>query len=70
MRRNWPFKSPETRLLVETTKASNPFGAVHMMRDLRTKISQGTKNMSFQELQQYIKQRLKFSNLRPTPGAR
>ncbi|MGI4886269.1 MAG: hypothetical protein ACRYFR_15040 [Janthinobacterium lividum] len=55
---------------METTKASNPFGAVHVMRDLRTKISQRTENMSFQELQQCIKQRLKFSNLRPTPGAR
>ncbi len=52
---------------MKTTKVPKPFDAVNMMRDIRSKISQETANMSFQELQQYIKQRLEASNLHPTP---
>ena len=52
---------------MKTTKAPKSFDAVNMMRDIRTKISQETENMSFQELQQYIKQQLEASGLRPTP---
>ena len=53
--------------LMKTTKAPKPFDAVNMMRDIRTTIAKETENMSFQELQQYIKQRLAASTLRPTP---
>ncbi len=54
---------------MKTTKAPKSFDAVNMMRDIRTKISQETENMSFQELQQYIKQRLDSAGLHPTPVA-
>ena len=52
---------------MKTTKAPKSFDAVNMMRDIRTQISQETANMCFQELQQYIKQQLEASRLRPTP---
>ena len=54
---------------MKTTKQPKSFDAVNMMRDIRTKISRETENMSFQELQQYIKQRLEAANLHPTPVA-
>ena len=54
---------------MKATKVIKPFDAVNMMRDIRSKISQETANMSFQELQQYIKQRLEASSLHPTPAA-
>ena len=52
---------------MKTIKAPKSFDAVTMMRDIRTKISQETADMSFQELQQYIKQQLAASRLHPTP---
>ena len=55
---------------MKTIKAPESFDAVQMMRGIRSKISQETENLSFQELQQYIKQRLEASNLHPTPSAR
>ena len=48
-------------------KPPKSFDAVNMMRDIRTRILQETANMSFQELQQYIKQQLKAADSRPTP---
>ncbi len=53
---------------MKPNKVSKSFNAVSMMRDIRNKISQETENMSFQELQQYIKQRLAATDVRPTPG--
>ena len=50
---------------MKTIKVPKPFDAVQMMRDIRSKISQETANMSFQELQQYIKQRLDSADVEP-----
>ncbi len=54
---------------MKTTKAPKTFDAVNMMRDIRTKILQETENMSFQELQAYIKRRLEAAGKHPTPIA-
>ena len=40
------------------------FDAVKMMRDIRTKISSETQNMSFDELKVYIKQKLIEKNVK------
>ena len=54
---------------MKTNKAPKSFDAVNMMRDIRTKISRETENMSFQELQAYIKRRLEEADAHPTPTA-
>jgi len=43
---------------METTKKEKQFDAVKMMRDIRDKISSETQNMTFDELKEYIKQKL------------
>lgn len=43
---------------METTNTTKTFDAVKMMRDIRDKISAETQNMSFEELQAYIKKQL------------
>ncbi len=46
---------------METTKKEKSFDAVQMMRDIRSKISAETQNMTFAELQAYIKKQLEGS---------
>lgn len=43
---------------METTNKQKIFDAVKMMRDIRTKISDETQDMSFEELKAYIKKQL------------
>ncbi len=43
---------------METTKKEKTFDAVKMMRDIRSKISAETRNMTFDELKAYIKKQL------------
>ena len=43
---------------METTKKEKQFDAVKMMREIREKISSETENMTFDELKEYIKQKL------------
>lgn len=43
---------------MNTIKESKTFDAVKMMRDIRTKISSETQDMSFEELKAYIKKKL------------
>lgn len=43
---------------METTKKEKQFDAVKMMRDIREEISSETQNMTFDELNAYIKQKL------------
>lgn len=43
---------------METIKKEKTFDAVKMMRQIRNKISEETKDMSFEELKAYISQRL------------
>ena len=43
---------------MKTTKKEKQFDAVIMMREIRNKISSETQNMNFDELKQYIKQKL------------
>jgi hypothetical protein len=50
---------------METIKKEKTFDAVKMMRDIREKISEETKNMSFDELKEYIQTKIKESNFKP-----
>jgi hypothetical protein len=43
---------------METIKKEKQFDAVKMMRDIRSKISAETQNMTFEELKAYIQQHL------------
>lgn len=43
-------------------KKEKTFDAVHMMREIRDKISQETQNMNFEQLKAYIKVKLAESN--------
>jgi hypothetical protein len=43
---------------METTKKEKLFDAVKMMREIRDKINSDTQAMSFEELKEYIKQKL------------
>jgi predicted nucleic acid-binding OB-fold protein len=43
-------------------KKVKEFDAVKMMREIRDKISAETQNMSFEELNKYIKQKLNSAN--------
>ena len=47
---------------MKTTKKEKQFDAVKMMRDIRDTISSETQNMTFEELKEYIKQRLAENN--------
>ena len=46
---------------METTKKEKAFDSVKMMRDIRSKISAETQNMTFDELKAYIKKQLAAS---------
>ncbi len=46
---------------METTKKEKTFDAVKMMREIRSKISDETQNMTFAELQAYIERQLAAS---------
>ncbi len=52
---------------MEATKPAKTFDAVAMMRGIRDKLSRETENMSFPELQQYLKQQLESSSVHPAP---
>lgn len=41
------------------------FDAVKMMREIRTKISEDTKDMNFEELKAYIQSKLVESKMKP-----
>ena len=43
---------------METTKKEKQFDAVKMMREIRDKISSETQNMTYEELKEYINQKL------------
>jgi hypothetical protein len=45
---------------METNKKEKSFDAVKMMREIRDKISAETENMTFEELQAYIKTHLAY----------
>ncbi|SMC00104.1 hypothetical protein SAMN00120144_2520 [Hymenobacter roseosalivarius DSM 11622] len=49
---------------MKANKSTKSFDAVEMMRAIRSKITEETQNMSFQELQQYIKQRFESADVR------
>jgi hypothetical protein len=50
---------------METIKKEKTFDAVKMMRDIRDKVSSETQNMTFAELKEYIKTKIKESKLKP-----
>ena len=50
---------------METIKKEKTFDAVKMMREIRDKISSETQNMTFAELKEYIKHKLKESKSKP-----
>lgn len=50
---------------METIKKEKTFDAVKMMREIRDKISSETQNMTFPELKEYIKNKLRESKLKP-----
>ncbi len=47
---------------MENNREQKSFDAVDMMREIRTQISDGTKNMTFEELKAYIKKKLQDIN--------
>ena len=49
---------------MKTIKKEKTFDAVEMMRKVRTKISDETKNMTFEQLKEYIKNRLAQNNVK------
>jgi len=50
---------------METIKKEKTFDAVKMMRSIRDKVNIETQNMTFTELQDYIKSKIKESNIKP-----
>ena len=50
---------------METIKKEKTFDAVKMMRYIRKKRSSETQNMTFAELKEYIKTKIKESKLKP-----
>ncbi len=51
---------------METTKKTEKkFDAVKMMREIRDKVSSETQNMSFEELEKYLKNQITESKLKP-----
>jgi len=49
---------------MENNKEQKSSDAVDMMREIRTQISDDTKNMTFEKLQAYIKKKLLDSNIK------
>ena len=49
---------------MKTTKKEKTFDAVKMMREIRAKISEETKNMTFEQLKKYIKIKLDQKNVK------
>ena len=49
---------------MKTTKKEKSFDAVKMMREIRTKISEETSNMSFEQLKEYINLKLNQKNIK------
>ena len=47
---------------METTKKEKQFDSVKMMREIRDKISSETQNMTYEELKEYIRQKLSENN--------
>ncbi|MGE5356057.1 MAG: hypothetical protein ACM3PT_07430 [Deltaproteobacteria bacterium] len=47
---------------MKTNKKEKTFDAVKMMREIREKISQETQNMTFEQLREYIKEKLTENN--------
>ena len=50
---------------METIKKVKTFDAVKMMRDIRDQISAETQNMTFAELKEYIKNKIKKGKQNP-----
>jgi len=50
---------------MKTTKKEKKFDAVKMMRKIREQISSETENMSFEQLKEYIKNKLTKGNVKP-----
>lgn len=50
---------------METIKKEKTFDAVKMMRDIRDKVSSETQHMTFAELKEYIKTKIKESKVKP-----
>jgi hypothetical protein len=50
-------------------KSKKSFDAVHMMRQLRDRLSEQCKDMTFEEQQQYIRDRLSSQPPRERPKA-
>ena len=53
---------------MEKNKKQKSFDAVDMMREIRTKISADTQNMTFTELKAYIKKKLSENNTKLVGG--
>ena len=49
---------------MKTIKKEKTFDAVKTMREIRLKISEETKNMSFEQLKEYIKIKLDKKNVK------
>jgi len=49
---------------MKTTKKDKTFDAVNMMSEIRAKITEETKNMSFEQLKEYIKNNLAQKNVK------
>ena len=52
----------KTSFVMVKNKKQKSFDAVHMMREIRNQISAETQNMTFEELNAYIKKKLLESN--------
>ena len=50
---------------METIKKNKNFDTVKMMREIRDRLSIETQDMTFAELKEYIKLKLKQSDLKP-----
>jgi hypothetical protein len=50
-------------------KREKPFNAVRMMREIRDRLSERCKEMTFEEQKQYMSQRLSGKTTKMQPGA-
>lgn len=50
---------------METKNKDKTFDAVKMMREIRTKISEETQGMKFEEFKEYIQKKLAESKMKP-----
>ncbi len=50
---------------METNKKEKTFDSVKMMREIRAKINEETKDMTFDELKAYIQKELAENKLKP-----